>query len=345
MPQKQRTYMCIDMKSFYASAECAERGLNPFETNLVVADLSRGRNALCLAVTPKMKSLGVKNRCRLSDIPESIEYIAAPPRMQLYIEYAADIYAIYLDYFAPEDIHVYSIDESFIDATAYLGVYGLTPKQLAKKLMKHLAEKETLTDFYGLQQIIYAKNMLRGAFGTAEYEYSAADGRKTVTLNGIEIRTLRMTAEQYAAADFAVKYGAVDTAVYYTGSSDVIDASEAKYSVSKSVRPVSGGSIAVGDKVRVEIKLPKSGEMLTVSDYIPSGFRFSEYSWDESSEAWLADQEGQRVTICAFPDNTEARAVFYIRAVAPGNFTLNSAYVFDADGEWGFTERGTVSVK
>ncbi|MBO7446907.1 DNA repair protein, partial [bacterium] len=91
-----RTYFCIDMKSFYASVECAERGWNPFETNLVVADVTRGRNALCLAISPRMKALGVKNRCRLSDIPSGIAYEIAPPRMALYIEYAADIYSLYL---------------------------------------------------------------------------------------------------------------------------------------------------------------------------------------------------------------------------------------------------------
>ena len=119
MSQKERIYMCIDMKSFYASVECAERNLNPFETNLVVADTTRGDNALCLAITPKMKAQGIKNRCRLSDIPRNVKYEAAMPRMQLYIEYAADIYALYLNYFDPRDIHVYSIDESFIDATHF----------------------------------------------------------------------------------------------------------------------------------------------------------------------------------------------------------------------------------
>lgn len=120
MTQKTRTYFCIDMKSFYASVECAERCLNPFETNLVVADKTRGSNALCLAITPKMKAQGVKNRCRLSEIPQNIQYEIAMPRMQLYIEYAADIYGLYLNYFDPQDIHVYSIDESFIDVTGYL---------------------------------------------------------------------------------------------------------------------------------------------------------------------------------------------------------------------------------
>lgn len=92
---KQRTYFCIDMKTFYASVECAERGLNPFETNLVVADVTRGSNALCLAISPKLKAQGVRNRCRLNEIPKNIKYEIAPPRMQLYIDYAADIYSIY----------------------------------------------------------------------------------------------------------------------------------------------------------------------------------------------------------------------------------------------------------
>ena len=140
MQKKQRTFFCIDMKTFYASVECAERGLNPFETNLVVADTSRGKGALCLAISPKMKAQGIKNRCRLFEIPDNIKYEAAPPRMKLYIEYAADIYALYLNYFAPEDIHVYSIDEAFIDATDYLNVYGLNAEQMAKKLMNEIAE-------------------------------------------------------------------------------------------------------------------------------------------------------------------------------------------------------------
>ena len=82
MTAKENTFFCIDMKTFYASVECAERGLNPFETNLVVADLTRGTNALCLAISPKMKAQGVKNRCRLSEIPNSIKYDVAPPRMR-----------------------------------------------------------------------------------------------------------------------------------------------------------------------------------------------------------------------------------------------------------------------
>ena len=139
--QKTRTYFCIDMKSFYASVECAERGLNPFETNLAVVDETRGKNALCLAITPKMKAQGIKNRCRMSEIPKTIHFIRALPRMQLYIEYAADIYDLYLNYFDPLDIHVYSIDESFIDVTDYLPMFKTDAVSLAKKLMNEIADK------------------------------------------------------------------------------------------------------------------------------------------------------------------------------------------------------------
>ena len=148
--QKQRTYLCIDMKCFYASVECAERGLNPFETNLVVADISRGSGTICLAISPKLKAQGVRNRCRLYEIPKTIEYEIAPPQMQLYIEYAADIYAIYLKYFAPEDIHVYSIDESFIDVTSYLQSYKTDAKALAKKLMDEIAETMLIPSTAGI---------------------------------------------------------------------------------------------------------------------------------------------------------------------------------------------------
>lgn len=128
-------YACIDLKSFYASVEAAKRKLDPFKENLVVADPSRGRGAICLAVTPAMKSLGIKNRCRLFEIPETVKYITAKPRMKLYMEYSAQIYSIYLKYISKEDIHVYSIDECFLDFTPYLHTYKKTPKEMAVMLM------------------------------------------------------------------------------------------------------------------------------------------------------------------------------------------------------------------
>ena len=128
-------FLCIDLKSFYASVECVERGLDPMTTDLVVADPSRGDKTICLAVSPSLRARGVGSRARVFEIPKSFEYIMAPPRMSLYIEYAAEIYKIYLDYVAPEDMHVYSIDEVFLDVTHYLKRYGLSPKQMAELLM------------------------------------------------------------------------------------------------------------------------------------------------------------------------------------------------------------------
>lgn len=135
-----RTYLCIDLKSFYASVECAERGLDPMTTNLVVADPNRSEKTICLAVSPSMKALGVKNRCRVFEIPKGIEYITAPPRMKKYIDYAAKIYGVYLKYISKDDMHVYSIDEVFIDVTEYLGYYRLSPKEMAIMLMTKVFE-------------------------------------------------------------------------------------------------------------------------------------------------------------------------------------------------------------
>lgn len=130
-----RTYLCIDLKSFYASVECAKRGKDPMTTNLVVADPDRSDKTICLAITPAMKALGIKNRCRLFEIPKSVKYEIASPRMQLYIDYAADIYGIYLKYISKDDIHVYSIDEAFMDVTDYLQLYGLTARELGQRIM------------------------------------------------------------------------------------------------------------------------------------------------------------------------------------------------------------------
>jgi len=116
--------------------ECVSRGLDPMTTNLIVADPERSQNTICLAVSPNMKKLGVKNRCRVKDIPSNIKYITAPPRMQLYIECAAEIHGVFLKYIAPEDIFTYSIDESFIDVTHYLKMYNMTAKQLAKTIIE-----------------------------------------------------------------------------------------------------------------------------------------------------------------------------------------------------------------
>ena len=137
-----RAYLCIDLKCFYASVECVDRGRDPFEHRLVVADPSRGRKTICLAISPAMKALGVRNRCRVFEIPDGIDYEMARPRMRRYMEVSADIYARYLRYFSPEDIHVYSVDEVFIDVTPYLALYGKTARELAVELIE-MVRRET----------------------------------------------------------------------------------------------------------------------------------------------------------------------------------------------------------
>lgn len=138
---EERTYFVIDLKSFFASVECVERGLDPMKARLVVADPERTEATICLAVSPAMKALGVKNRCRVYEIPKNIDYIMAPPRMKLYINYSARIYDLYLKYFAASDMHVYSIDEVFIDATHYLGLYKKSAWELADFIMNEIFEK------------------------------------------------------------------------------------------------------------------------------------------------------------------------------------------------------------
>jgi len=151
----EKRYICIDLKTFYASVECVERNLDPFSTNLVVADPNKGKGAICLAITPKMKMLGIKNRCRIYEIPPTIKYIIALPRMKKYIEYSANIYAIYLKYFAKEDIHVYSIDEAFIDVTQYLKMYNMTATELAQKIIKDIFNTYGITATAGIGTNMY----------------------------------------------------------------------------------------------------------------------------------------------------------------------------------------------
>ncbi len=170
MSENNRTYIAIDLKSFYASVECVERQLDPMDTNLVVADSARTEKPICLAVSPSLKALGIPGRARLFEVVEkvrdanyrrkrlapgrafegescfagelqehpalSISYIVAPPRMTHYMEYSARIYKTYLKYVSPEDIHVYSIDEVFMDVTAYLKTYSLTARELAGKIIQ-----------------------------------------------------------------------------------------------------------------------------------------------------------------------------------------------------------------
>ena len=181
---KERTYIAIDLKSFYASVECRERGLDPMDTNLVVADESRTDKTICLAVTPSLKSYGISGRGRLFEVKQrvkeandrrrhnapgrrlegsshffsqlranpklAIDFIIAPPRMAYYMEYSTRIYQVYMKYVAPEDIVVYSIDEVFMDVTDYLNTYKLSPHDLAMKMILDVLETTGITATAGI---------------------------------------------------------------------------------------------------------------------------------------------------------------------------------------------------
>lgn len=179
---RRRQYIAIDLKSFYASVECAERGLNPLDACLVVADASRTEKTICLAVSPALKAYGLPGRPRLFEVVQrvrevnryrgrsgtstsgrelaqrhelAVDYIVAPPRMQLYLDYSARIYNIYLRHIAAEDIHVYSIDEVFIDATAYLSTYKLTAHELAMRMIREVLEETGITATAGIGTNMY----------------------------------------------------------------------------------------------------------------------------------------------------------------------------------------------
>ena len=157
---EHRTYIAIDLKSFYASVECVDRGLDPLTTNLVVADVSRTEKTICLAVSPSLKAYGIGGRARLFEVIQKarefkLDYIAAPPRMRRYIEVSTRIYRIYLKYIAPEDIHVYSIDEVFMDVTDYLGTYKLTAHELAMKMIRDVLHQTGITATAGIGTNMY----------------------------------------------------------------------------------------------------------------------------------------------------------------------------------------------
>lgn len=184
-----KTYIAIDLKSFYASVECVDRGLDPLDANLVVADPTRTEKTICLAVSPSLKSYGIPGRARLFEVVQKVRevnaqrrykapkhsftheshfhselmkdtsaelaFITAPPRMAHYMEVSTQIYNVYLKYIAPEDIHVYSIDEVFIDATNYLKTYGMTPRELAMKMILDVLDKTGITATAGIGTNLY----------------------------------------------------------------------------------------------------------------------------------------------------------------------------------------------
>ena len=153
-----KTYLAIDLKSFYASVECVARGLDPLTTNLVVADASRTEKTICLAVSPSLKEYGIGGRARLFEVYQKargVDFIIAPPRMAHYIEVSTQVYRTYLKYIAPEDIHVYSIDEVFMDVTAYLGSYKMTAHELAIKMIRDVLATTGITATAGIGTNMY----------------------------------------------------------------------------------------------------------------------------------------------------------------------------------------------
>ena len=153
----ENTYIAMDLKSFYASVECVERGLDPMTAKLVVADESRTDKTICLAVSPALKKWGVSGRPRLFEVKQKVreDFMVALPRMALYVDYSKRIYDVYMKYIAPEDIHVYSIDEVFMDVTAYLELYGQTPHELARTITKDVFETTKITASVGIGTNMY----------------------------------------------------------------------------------------------------------------------------------------------------------------------------------------------
>lgn len=145
-----RNFLCIDLKSFFASAECLDRGLNPFTTPLVVANPTQGNGAITLAVTPYLKTLGVKSRGRLYEIPKNIKYMIAKPRMSLYLTKSREVVEVYLKYVSLEDLHIYSIDECFLDVTNYLKMYGKSDYELALDILEDVRKETGLTATCGI---------------------------------------------------------------------------------------------------------------------------------------------------------------------------------------------------
>ena len=214
-----KIYMCIDLKSFYASVECVERGLNPLTTNLVVADKSRTDKTICLAVTPSLKQYGISGRSRLYEVKSTVnkinkkrkdkintkftgksyddielknndllklDFIIAPPRMRHYMKYSTDIYKIYLKYLAPEDIYVYSIDEVFCDITNYLKMYKLSPREIVEKIIKDVYITTGITATAGIGTNLYLAKVAMDI--VAKHEEANEHGVRIAELDELEYR-------------------------------------------------------------------------------------------------------------------------------------------------------------
>ena len=219
---KERTYVCCDLKSFYASVECVERGLDPMTTNLVVADKRRTDKTICLAVSPSLKAYGIAGRARLFEVvqkvaevnarrkwsapghqftgsswhdPEvqknpalALDYIVAPPRMAHYIDWSTKIYSVYLKYVAPEDIYPYSIDEVFIDLTNYLDTYKMTARELTRTMILDILKTTGITAAAGIGTNLYLAKVAMDI--VAKHVQPDKDGVRIARLNERTYRRL-----------------------------------------------------------------------------------------------------------------------------------------------------------
>lgn len=186
MPVKSRTYIAIDLKSFYASVECVARGLDPLTTNLVVADESRTEKTICLAVSPSLKAYGIPGRARLFEVVQkarqfNISYIVAPPRMNEYMRVSSKVYATYLKYVSADDIHVYSIDEVFMDVTDYLGSYKCTAHELAIRMIRDVLANTGITATAGIGTNMYLAKIAMDI--EAKHSPADKDGVRIAELN------------------------------------------------------------------------------------------------------------------------------------------------------------------
>jgi len=220
--EKRRQYVAIDLKSFYASVECVDRGLDPLGVNLVVADPSRTEKTICLAVSPSLKALGVSGRARLFEVVSKVKevnakrkmripggqftgesyvanelnndpslavtYVTAPPRMHRYMEVSNQIYDIYLKYVAPEDMHVYSVDEVFIDVTQYLNTYKMTAHELAMKMVRDVLKTTGITATAGIGTNMYLCKIAMDI--VAKHMPADADGVRVAELDEMKYREL-----------------------------------------------------------------------------------------------------------------------------------------------------------
>ena len=223
--EEQRSYICIDLKSYYASAECVERGLDPLKNNLVVADASRTTKTICLAVSPSLKAYGISGRARLFEVVErvreinaerlrkapghcftgkssydpalkvdpglALDYIVARPRMSHYMNLSARVYEIYMKYLAPEDIYVYSVDEVFLDATAYLKVYRMTARELAGRMIRDVLTSTGITATAGIGTNLYLSKVAMDI--VAKHIPADENGVRIAELNEISYRRLLWT--------------------------------------------------------------------------------------------------------------------------------------------------------